>query len=129
MTKFLRLAALAAVSVMGALLLPAAHAGDAKLGEALVKKLACAACHGESMNKPIDPSYPKLAGQYEDYLYVALKSYKTEGNAIVGRNNASMVGFAKQLTNKEMKDIAAYISRMPGELKVAPEAKTRFGEK
>ena len=105
-----------------------AFAGDIKKGEALVKEKACLACHGENMNKPTDATIPKLAGQYEDYLFVALKSYKTQGNAIVGRNNASMVGFAKQLSTQDMKDIAAYIAQVPGDLKVAPEPKIRFGQ-
>jgi cytochrome c553 len=105
----------------------ATHASDAKNGEALVKKMACTSCHGEGMNKPIDPSYPKLAGQYEDYLFVALKSYKTEGNALVGRNHPSMVGFAKQLSNKEMRDIAAYIAKLPGDMKTIQEPKFRIG--
>ncbi len=30
----------------------------------LLKKGNCASCHGENFNKPIDPSYPKLAGQH-----------------------------------------------------------------
>jgi cytochrome c553 len=104
-----------------------AWAGDAARGEELVKKLACASCHGEGMNKPIDPSYPKLAGQYDDYLYVALKAYKTEGNPQVGRGNPIMAGMAKQLSNQDMKDIAAYIAQLPGELKVAAEPKFVFG--
>lgn len=106
-----------------------AQAADLANGEAIVKKLACVACHGEGMNKPIDPSYPKIAGQYEDYLFNALKAYKTENNKLVGRNNPSMVGFAKQMSLKEMRDVAAYVAQLPGELKVAPEPKFRTAEK
>ena len=58
----------------------------------------CASCHGENLNsKPIDLSYPKLAGQHGDYLYVALKAYQTDGNAQVGRGNAIMAGMAQAL--------------------------------
>ena len=32
----------------------------------------CAACHGKDGNTPIDPSYPKLAGQYRDFLQRSL---------------------------------------------------------
>ncbi len=113
-----------------ALAVSAAHAGgDMVNGEAIVKKLACVACHGEGLNKPIDPSYPKIAGQYEDYLYVALKAYKTENNALVGRSNPSMVGFAKQLSLQDMRDVAAYVSQLPGDLKVVSQPKFRIGEK
>ena len=29
---------------------------------ALLEKGACVSCHGANFNKPIDPSYPKVAG-------------------------------------------------------------------
>ena len=35
----------------------------------------CAACHGKDGNTPIDPSYPRLAGQYKDFLERALHGY------------------------------------------------------
>ena len=91
----------------------------------LVKKGACISCHGDSFSKPIDPTYPKIAGQHADYLFVALKAYKTEGNAKVGRSNGIMGGIAKQFTNQEMKDMAAYVSKLPGELQSIPQAKFR----
>jgi MoxR-like ATPase len=62
----------------------------------LLKKGTCVACHGDNFSKPIDPSYPKIAGQHADYLFVALKAYKTEGHATWGRSNAIMGGMAKQ---------------------------------
>ena len=102
------------------------NTGAAPLGKAaeasgktadLIKKGACISCHGESFSKPIDPAYPKIAGQHADYLFVALKSYKVEGNPKVGRSNGVMAGIAKQFTNAEMKDMATYISKLPGELK------------
>lgn len=98
--------------------------GSAKAME-LVTKGACASCHGDSYSKPIDPSYPKIAGQHSDYLYVALKAYKTEGNAQVGRGNAIMAGVAKQFTNSELKVLANYIGKLPGELKTVPESRFR----
>jgi cytochrome c553 len=91
----------------------------------LLKKGNCASCHGEGLNKPIDPSYPKLAGQHADYLLVALKSYKTTGNANVGRANAIMGGMAAPFSNAELKQLASYIASLPGELAVVPNAKFR----
>ncbi len=52
----------------------------------LVAKGACASCHGANLNKPMVPGYPKIAGQYKDYVYVALKSYKVENQATWGRS-------------------------------------------
>ena len=100
-------------------------ADDASKGAGLVKKGACISCHGENFSKPIDPSYPKIAGQHSDYLFVALKAYKTENNAKVGRANGVMAGISKQFTNAELKELANYISRVPGDLKVVPQAKFR----
>ena len=98
--------------------------GSAKAME-LIAKGACLSCHGESLSKPIDPSYPKLAGQHNDYLYVALKAYKVDGNPQVGRGNAIMGGVAKQFTNAELKELANYIGRLPGDLKTVPESRFR----
>ena len=98
--------------------------GSAKAMELLAKG-ACVSCHGESLSKPIDPSYPKIAGQHSDYLFVALKAYKVDGNPQVGRGNAIMGGVAKQFTNAELKELANYIGRLPGELKTVPESRFR----
>ena len=50
--------------------------GNINAGKALAEKYSCAACHGKDYNSPIDPSYPKLAGQHKDYLQHALTAYK-----------------------------------------------------
>ena len=91
----------------------------------LVKKGACISCHGEGFNKPIDPAYPKIAGQHADYLFVALKSYKTENNPNVGRSNGVMAGIAKQFSNAELKELAKYVGSLEGELKTVPQSKFR----
>lgn len=92
---------------------------------ALLTKGACNSCHGANFSKPIDPSFPKIAGQSRDYLFVALKSYKSDGNTTWGRNNAVMGGVAKQFSNAELKELANYIGKQPGELQVVPQAKFR----
>jgi cytochrome c553 len=93
--------------------------------QALLGKANCASCHGANFAKPIDPSYPKLAGQHADYLFVALKAYKVENNPKVGRANAIMAGMAKQYTNAELKMIANYLSSLDGDLKVVPQSRFR----
>jgi cytochrome c553 len=92
---------------------------------ALLQKGACVSCHGANFNKAIDPSYPKLAGQHADFLYVALKAYKTEGQATLGRANAIMGAQVKQFSNAELKAMANYIESLPGDLKTVPQSKTR----
>jgi cytochrome c553 len=88
---------------------------------ALLTKGACVSCHGANFNQPIDPSYPKVAGQHADYLFAALKSYKVEGNPNVGRANPIMGGIAKPFSNAELKQMADYLSTLPGELRTVPE--------
>jgi cytochrome c553 len=92
---------------------------------ALLTKGACASCHGENFAKPIDPSYPKIAGQNADYLFVALKSYKVEGASTWGRNNGVMGGVAKQFSNAELKELANYMASQQGDLKTIPQSKFR----
>lgn len=87
------------------------------------KDNACTKCHGANFNTPNDGTVPKLAGQYADYLYVALKSYKTQSHTTLGRSNGVMGGQAKKYSNPEIKELAAYISSLPGELKTVPESR------
>jgi cytochrome c553 len=91
----------------------------------LVTKGACNSCHGANYSKPLAPGYPKIAGQHKDYLYMALKSYKSENQATWGRSNGVMGGVAKQFSLAELKEIAAYISQQQGELKTVPQSKFR----
>ena len=92
---------------------------------ALLQKAACASCHGANFSRPIDPSYPKLAGQHADYLFVALKAYKVENNPTVGRNNGVMGAIVKQYSNAELKALANYMAGLDGELTIKPEPRFR----
>ena len=91
----------------------------------LLAQAACASCHGNNFNTPIDPSYPKLAGQYSDYLYSALKGYQTSNNPHVGRNNAIMMGMARAFTHIELKLLSSYFESLPGDVKTVPESRFR----
>jgi cytochrome c553 len=102
---------------------PEAPRAASVVAASLIEKGACASCHGANFSKPIDPSYPKLAGQHADYLYVALKAYTVEGNALIGRNNAIMSGIAKQYSHAEMREIAKYLASIDSELAVVPQAR------
>ncbi len=92
---------------------------------ALLTKGACASCHGANFSKPIDASYPKLAGQHGDYLAVALHAYSVQGNPQVGRGNAIMAGQVKQFSRSELKAMAKYIGSLPGELSTVAQARFR----
>lgn len=87
---------------------PAFASGDATAGKD--KATVCAACHGEDGNAP-DPQYPRLAGQWEDYLLQAMKEYKSGE-----RDNPIMQGMVATLSVQDMEDLAAYFSNLPGKL-------------
>ena len=110
--------------VKGAPELPAPRAASTDVA-ALLQKGACVSCHGDNFNKPIDPSYPKIAGQYPDYLYAALKAYKDDSHATWGRGNPIMAGMAKQFSNAELKAISYYIGALPGEVRTVPQGRFR----
>ncbi len=104
MKKHFLLASLLAALAQGAV--AADLAAGAKISEA-----QCAACHGKDGKSPTDPSYPKLAGQYSDYLLKALNDYHSGA-----RKNAIMGAIAKPLTKKDMENVAAYFGSLPGPL-------------
>ncbi len=113
----------------------AAHNGDVKAPEAprapnaivaaLLERGACASCHGANFSSPIDPSYPKIGGQYADYLYVALKSYQVQGNPIIGRSNPIMGGIVAQYSLQELRQMANYLASVQGELATRPQPRFR----
>jgi cytochrome c553 len=96
--------------------LPATAAeGSVKAAE-LMTKGGCTSCHGANLSKPIDPAYPKIAGQHSDYLYVALRAYKTNDKPMIGRGNPVMGGIAKQFSNADLKVLADYVGGLPSEI-------------
>jgi cbb3-type cytochrome c oxidase subunit III len=68
----------------------------------------CASCHGPDGNGTA-PVNPKLAGQHPDYLYKQLQNFKVKTGATVAeRANAIMAAFASQLSDSDMRNVAAY---------------------
>ncbi|UGQ45680.1 c-type cytochrome [Massilia endophytica] len=101
--------------ICSAVSLSAMAGGNVANGKAVADKYSCFACHGKDYNTPIDPSYPKLAGQHKDYLVHALTAYK-RGDGANGRSNAIMTGQVKPLSNQDIQDVAAYLHSLPGSL-------------
>jgi len=85
----------------------AAHGADLTAGQA---KANCQACHGMDGNSTV-PDYPKLGGQYPDYLAKALRDYKSGA-----RKNPIMAGFAGALTAQDIDNLAAYYASQPAVL-------------
>lgn len=80
--------------------------GDIEAGKEKVMQV-CQSCHGLD-GIGIDETYPKLAGQFADYMVVALNDYKSGA-----RKNAIMSGFAATLTEEDIENVAAYYSQLP----------------
>ena len=111
----MKFALITAVLLSSIGLVNVANAANKEKGQALVEKANCASCHGAGLNAPILPAYPKLAGQYADYLYYALKAYKVgNNNTQFGRNNAVMGSQVQNFSDADLQDMAAYISSLPG---------------
>lgn len=91
----------------------------------LFERGACMQCHGANMNSPTDPSFPKIAGQHADYLFVSMRAYRIEGNPRVGRNNPVMQAIVRQFTDAELRLMAEYIATMPGNLHTVPAPRFR----
>lgn len=86
-----------------------AYGADSAAGQAKAKEI-CQACHGLDGNSPT-PDYPKLAGQYPDYLAKALRDYKSGA-----RKNPIMAGMAGALTANDIDNLAAYYAAQPAVL-------------
>ena len=80
--------------------------GDAASGQK--KSATCTACHGET-GLSVDPNYPNLAGQYQDYMIKALSDYRSGK-----RTNVIMANFVGQLSNQDIEDLAAWFSSQKG---------------
>ena len=80
--------------------------GDIEAGKA--KAVVCQACHGADGNAGVDPQYPRLAGQYHDYLARALHEYKNGE-----RKNAVMAGMAATLTEQDIENVSSYFASLP----------------
>ena len=89
----------------------------------LLKKGNCVSCHGANFTKPTDGTFPKIAGQHTDYLFVALKSYQPQKSAAVGRSNPVMSGMVASFKPAELKKLAEYIGSLDGELRVVPQGR------
>lgn len=98
-------------TLAAAFVLTASQAGAAGNADAGKQKSApCQACHGADGNST-DSQFPRLAGQYPDYLVKALSDYKSGD-----RKNPVMAPFASNLSYRDMEDLAAWFSSRPNGL-------------
>jgi cytochrome c553 len=92
------------VAIIFSALASASFAGDAAAGKA--KSVTCAGCHGAN-GISNNPMWPNLAGQKQAYLASALQMYR-DGR----RKNAMMSAMAKNLTDADIANLAAYYANL-----------------
>ena len=87
------------------------------------KSKTCAACHGPTGNESLDDTYPKLAGQYPEYLAKSLHEYRSGA-----RQNAIMAGMAAPLSDEDIDDLSAYFASQNMSVGAADPALVARGE-
>lgn len=88
--------------------------GNAKTGLA-----PCASCHSPN-GAGIPVQYPRLAGQYSDYVYAQLQAFNkgdrggemktAQGKVVEDVQGKVMAGIAAKLSEREMRAVAEYVS-------------------
>ncbi|MEE4293904.1 MAG: c-type cytochrome [Xanthomonadales bacterium] len=101
--------------------LPAFAKGDAAAGQA--KSAICAACHGVDGNSMV-PTWPKLAGQHEQYLVRQATLIKAGARMV-----PEMAGITPGLTEQDIEDLSAYFSSQTSNGGVADPLKVELGER
>lgn len=100
-----------AALVAGLLAAASAAAADARAGRQ--KATTCQACHGlDGLSK--HPEAPNLAGQVENYLAKSMEQYRSGE-----RKNEMMSLVAKDLTDADIADLAAFYAAIP--IEVVPQ--------
>ena len=95
----------------------AERGGKIHRGEIVIEgAAACSTCHGVDGNETINGTFPRLAGQYPEYLVHALRSY-ADGS----RDNAVMKPIASALSKQDMEDVSAFYGEQDGSLELIPK--------
>lgn len=95
-----------AATVLAAEATPLMEGGDPEAGESMSR--TCAGCHGPDGNSP-QGQWPNIAGQHAGYLFKQLRAFKA-GEA---RSNPQMAGIVSNLSEDDMRDLAAFYSTQP----------------
>lgn len=99
--------------------------GNIEAGRTLATKgegsiAACVSCHGAEGNAPLADMYPKIGGQYGDYIAHALQAYRSGARS--GGTGEVMAAQAKGLSDQQIADLAAYFASVPPQLRDLQDA-------
>jgi cytochrome c553 len=99
-----------------------AHAaGNADEGKK--QSAVCAGCHGADGNSPINPIWPKIAGQHPSYIEKQIRDFKSGERA-----DPTMTPMAMPLTDQQTADLAAYFASQTRQTGKAAADKVAAGE-
>ena len=103
-----------------------AIADDVQIGDlenGRIKSAACAGCHMVDGNT-VNPEWPKIAGQVQNYLVKQMVGFR-DGD----RENEIMDPFIKPLSQVDIEDIATYYSNQKMKPGIADQTQLALGEK
>lgn len=90
------------------------------------KTQTCVACHGPDGNSTV-PNWPKIAGQYENYLVKQLREFRLGEKG--PRYEPSMYGMVANLSDQDIADLAAYYASEKQTLGKANSALVEVGQR
>jgi len=76
-------------------------------GNAATGVAACAGCHGPA-GAGIPTQYPRIAGQFSEYVDAQLKAFRSGARA--NDPNGMMRGVAGRMTDREIQAVADYVA-------------------
>lgn len=82
------------------------QAQDVAKGQQIAGQV-CATCHGTDGNS-VAAANPKIAGQFPEYLHKQLADFKPQAGKKPARNSAIMTPMVANLSDADMKGLAAY---------------------
>lgn len=106
MNRVLALAATVALVWSAAAGAQRAAKADIAKGQQIAGQV-CVACHAGDGNSTL-PANPKLAGQFPEYLHKQLINFKPQGDKKAERENPVMAGMVANLSDADMRNVAAY---------------------
>ncbi len=96
---------------------------EGNIEEGKAKAGTCIACHGVG-GVSVNAEWPSLAGQGEAYLYKQMVEFKAEK----GRSNILMAPMIMELSDQDMRDIAAYYASLSAPVGIAKDGSVALGE-
>ncbi|NLR76507.1 c-type cytochrome [Leeia aquatica] len=128
--KHTRLVALLLATVLATAASAEASKADPAKGQKIASTV-CAACHAADGNSTV-PANPRLAGQPADYLVKQLQAFKAPVDPKKPesyRDNATMRGMVANLSEEDMRNVAAYFESQKAKFGVTDTKLRAQGEK